>query len=301
MKPILLAALLIPLLYSAGQQPRDVRPSTTPIESTTQKGEADHPQAKCDASKNQKSTKTVAIGDFKKRNIESKTSKTDPYNESHSILYRASLLATIGGVIVGLIGLGFIWRQFNLAKLAANATKESAEGFKNSERAWIIVDIKSTEKSSEGVEFVGQGSTSISISNYGKTPAKIKQVFVRSDKLQNASALDNLSLSKDDRLASLENTLVGLTAPREEGYYIPVETIKGGSGAGQETVFIWGVVCYEDIYHRQLYTRFLYKCSPRSYREPILVERVLFGRYNEYGEGDCEKAIGNPPSEPANI
>lgn len=291
---LLIAFLCLTLCGGIGHQPRDTLPTTTSLKGTAPNSKASYPAGETNYQKSPKTQSAPRIKSLKDPDPKSKKDQGDPTNKSDSFAYKLSLWATVFGVFIGLGGLYFIWKQ-------SKVTKSSVEGFKNSERAWLIVDIQSTEKSSGGAEFTGPGSTRVYFSNYGKSPAKIKQVLVRSDRLQRVSDLDSLSLSEDDMWGDMENTLVGPTKPLERNYFIPIETIRVNRDAGQETVFIWGVVCYTDIYNRPWYTRFLYKCSPRMYREPILVEPTSYGWYNKHDEGDRKKATGNPPSKPANI
>jgi hypothetical protein len=93
---------------------------------------------------------TVTSGDV---NAAAPTKEAPSYDPTQDRAYRAYLWATILGVVGGFLGVGvLIWqtvltrRSANAARDAASAAKISAEAVINSERPWLFISIKTTER-----------------------------------------------------------------------------------------------------------------------------------------------------------
>ena len=64
------------------------------------------------------------------------------YDAGRDSLYRLYLIATIIGVVGGLIGLGIIWKQTKHTAIATEAANANAKAMINAERAWVMVDLQ---------------------------------------------------------------------------------------------------------------------------------------------------------------
>src|ERR1019366_5193446 len=98
-----------------------------------------------------------------------------------------SLLATIIGVVGGLIGIGLIFWQSVLLRRSANAAKQGAEALMNSERAWVMVDVEfipgmgGIVDGASPQDFYKTAAITLICKNDGKTPAWVteKRVCLR--------------------------------------------------------------------------------------------------------------------------
>lgn len=96
-------------------------------------------------------------------------------------LHRAYELATILGVVGGILGLYFIWRQSGHTERAAQSAKESsdaallnAKAIINAERPWLFIEIKTTAHPPVHPGVVPEHMNfCVNFRNWGKTPAEV--------------------------------------------------------------------------------------------------------------------------------
>jgi hypothetical protein len=196
------------------------------------------------------------------------TEKHDAYDARTDSLYRWYLRATIIGVCGGLIGLVFLILQTIATHTAADAAKKSAEALIKSERAWINVEVNTSEKLTEVrlPPTLDQFWIWPRIKNYGKTPARITRIVIRPHLLP--AAIPNLPQHIPPQLPPEPEYASELTADSEAEIMVPPQVEISPFPAGidvsdferikqrVEFLYVYGYVNYTDIsgLHRQ--TRF---------------------------------------------
>ena len=127
----------------------------------------------------------------------SEAKKAQDHSDTPRGLYRVYLWATIVGVFVGLIGLGFIYWQIRILKQTADATQTSANAAQKSaeatllnakamiqtERPWIVVSVRKDRTDLfDSFNLKNRPEHfSFHIKNVGRTPAEILHITVFED------------------------------------------------------------------------------------------------------------------------
>lgn len=276
MDSFLVAALM---LLSVQQQPANVRPSPATVKSGDEKGKSYQPtenRQNKEADKPTESDRGSSLDNKPKIEAEESGSKKQP----HDLLYQAYLWATIIGVSGGFVGLVFIWLQIRAARASAEAAVKSANALMNAERAWIVVVVRGT-----GYEWrPDNNATEIALFNFGKTPAMIKELLVKTEPVRSI---------QDVRGSAQEGTILEevkdvLLAPNEP-FAIPIKVPQ----SMDSPVAVRGIIKYSDVNRRSWCTRFLYLCNFVRLDEPIVFRRIPHGYYNSYGQGYQNEEGGN--------
>lgn len=116
---------------------------------------------------------TPSAGGSPEKAVEGATKRNEHQNNAPELLYRAYLWATIIGVGVALVGLGFVYWQIKIGKQTAEAAKASADALINIERPWLLVS-HAERRVANAVG--GKSYLVFKVTNYGNTPAEITDV-----------------------------------------------------------------------------------------------------------------------------
>jgi hypothetical protein len=279
--------LLVLLFFSVSSRPQETPPKSAPSAAT-------------------KSRSTVSKTDGQKKTKDSDQDKTKaepipfcvpcpnccPVEQPHSKskeeqakadsldrLSRASLWATIFGVVGGLIGLGFIYWQTKIAARAASAARDNADAVIRSERAWLFVDARKIEKPRLLTEKQSPLATHciFQIKNWGKTPGIVVTERAQLQISVSADMPPDLGIYK----ARFERKN---PAPFPQGDAIDVEANLASQGwisqidvdgIAAKNRFLWlcGFIRYRDIFERENgtghETQFCYLWETRGSYEPF--------------------------------
>lgn len=152
----------------------------------------------------------------------------------------------------------------------ADAAARRADAVINAERAWLAVKVDGFETGAD-----------IVLENCGRTPALVKELYVREDHVRSIQEL-GVNPEAGEPLVSVRDTLVapgkvfpirvGITIDRSSRPIIPI--------------FVWGIVRYKDVYDTVRHTRFCYRCKPLMHGgQPLFFEKIANEWYNSYDKG----------------
>jgi hypothetical protein len=175
-------------------------------------------------------------------------------------------------------------RQADIADIAAQAAKQSADALINSERAWVLVDIRWDDRTISRL-ITGQTAvtgtiidcTSAQIKcvcvNHGRSPAwiTVKQVGI--------AILETIPQEPDFSRMSVGQYEPEPLAPLAESTRYWQPGCEGSKGTGKITI-IYGIVQYKDIFSRLRETRFGYVLNPADELERI--PGTAYTAYNSY-------------------
>jgi hypothetical protein len=175
-------------------------------------------------------------------------------------------------------------RQADIADIAAQAAKESADALINSERAWVLVDIRWDDRTmmklitaqTEGTGAI-RDCTNAQIKcvcvNHGKSPAwiTVKQVGI--------AILETIPQEPDFSHMSVGQYEPEPLAPSAESTRYWQPGCEGNKGTGK-IMIIYGIVQYKDIFSRLRETRFGYVLNPAEELERI--PGAAYAAYNSY-------------------
>ena len=169
--------------------------------------------------------------------------QSDSYDPRTDRLYRLYLKATIGGVIIALIGIGFIWFQ-------TRATKHSVDSLRSAERAWILVTLDHPEGPHARYDWA------LSIKNCGRTPARVTLAF--------GDLTDTLELGEPPTYKPSILPSPKLLAPQEEWQIADVSSLYRTELTGY-----YGYIGYRDTFSDkgERITRFCYEL--RTVKNPV--------------------------------
>jgi hypothetical protein len=179
----------------------------------------------------------------------------------------AALLASVGG----LIALRSIRKQTKVALLTAEAARDAVEVSMNAERAWILDEIVNTPI------VVKQGypiAAHVLLKNHGRITARVTSLKMRFHlvDLDNEDATEALTSNPpnygNDPFQFLELGTTGLVlAPQQSVVFslmLEGETVtkeqekKFFSNPPQLTLFLYGIVSYDDGFKKDCLTQFCY-------------------------------------------
>ena len=266
--------LVLCLALGAWQAKPNVPSSTAAKESTVQKGNSQHQADSPQNKESEKPQEAVGISSLEKAQPKPQPQENGGDKQSRDPLYCAYLWATIIGVGGGLIGLRLIWKQVKATEVSAEAASTNAQALMNSERAWVVVAVRGTGVRWEPANHPAE----IVLSNFGKTPALVKELSVRRE-IVNSIQDVNGGPGNGETLDDVKDMLL---APGEP-FAIPINIPQ--TPVGPKVVAVLGIVKYCDANGRPWYTRFLYFSNPPSHREPLIFRRIPHGYYNSYGKG----------------
>jgi len=186
-----------------------------------------------------------------------------------SVLAINALLAVItgAGVIAAWKGLPEIWRQAKATEETALAAKKSADAQINIERPWLLIEgLKLPRFTATTLDAVRrlQGTLQYRITNYGKTPARVRACEIRLALNDSAVAPPNPN-SVFNASDSFVNPHIIPQGDKREGTVrcLPNSplTSKEDAKVIAGTAFLWayGLVRYEDVHGGFYETRVCYR------------------------------------------
>jgi len=192
-------------------------------------------------------------------------------------------ILTLIYVGITFFGLRAINRQAGIAQEAAEAASKNALALMNSERAWVVVNVRRV-----GHGMSSNSAAEIVLTNLGKTVALIKELVVKTETVNSIQDVKG-SATEGQALDDVKDVVVAPSEPFEVRIRVP-ET-----GTTQQ-VAVRGIVKYCDSNNRSWYTRFLYLGDVVGVEDILMFRRIPHGYYNSYGE-DYEKCeLSNPDS-----
>ena len=177
-------------------------------------------------------------------------------------------------VIVGAFQIIFLWRTVNAARDNAQAAKLNAQALINSERAWVMADLRwrdrkriiglNTQKSLVDLDLFCE--------NDGKTPAWITEARVRLELVDSVPPEPIFDPRRDGDF--LELRLIPMTVKGKQVFKVDCGC-DGGWNSGK-TKMIYGFVRYRDVFESNRESRFGYTFTPSDD-----LERITNSKYNE--------------------